>query len=103
MPGLIRHKRGDSFSLRGTVRLNGVHLNISGWQVQAQLQRQGKLVASLEAAIDDPEAGRYIITHSGSQAAWPLGELQLELQYTNSLGEKQSMPSSPVIVESGVL
>lgn len=77
-------KRGDSFSLLGTV--DG---DVTGWTIASQIRTSaGALVATLTAAVTSASADLsvYTLTAPGPTTAWPIEDLRCDIQYTTGAG-----------------
>lgn len=81
----IPFKRGDTFLLRCTLQSEGIS-DWSGWALpSAQVRYRDTLVSTLSAVWLDHAAGVYTLRADTTQA-WPVGDLQVDVQYTSPEG-----------------
>lgn len=84
-PTLTQFKRGDSFMLTCTHKVDGVPLSVTGYDIQAQIRTgSDALVASLSATIANQTAdpGRfYLEPQDDDTSAWPVGPLFCDIQF----------------------
>ncbi len=87
----MQHKRGDTFSFSGTVRatVNGTeNTDFAGWAASSQLRQPNKtLVTDLDVTWLDQSTGLIKLEHTGSTQDWPLGDVQMDIQFTSGSGE----------------
>lgn len=77
-------KRGDTFSLLGTV-----DANVTGWTIASQIRTSaGTLVATLTPAVTSASADLsvYTLKAPGPTTAWPIEDLRCDIQYTTGAG-----------------
>jgi hypothetical protein len=85
----FRHKRGDTF-LWLFVLPEGEYPDgfFDGWQVAAQIRTakaKGKLIAELQPSWGDPaEATRILRLFAADTRLWPVGEHELDVQFTRT-------------------
>ncbi|MHA6262481.1 hypothetical protein ACXYMO_04705 [Arenibacterium sp. CAU 1754] len=87
----MKIKRGDTFTFSGNVSatVNGVpQSDFTGWTATSQLrQKNGNLVADLSVTWLDASAGLVKVEHAGSTDNWPLGDIDMDIQFTAPGGE----------------
>jgi len=84
-------KRGDTFSLTGTFKQNGVPFSLTGVIVTSQLRKaDGTLIENL-TYTQLPNIGEFTISATAAQAAlWPIEVLLCDIQYVFIDGTKES-------------
>lgn len=83
---MLRIKRGDTFSVEAVVKGDGVALDITDWVIRSQIRTKGlELIETPVITITDATNGVYTIEESaaGVTAAWPVGELISDIEYTH--------------------
>lgn len=82
----IAHKRGDTLSLGLTWDEEGETIDLTGYEVAAQLRdAHDVLVADLTVAIADQttQRGRCTLSATAAETAtWPIGKLSCDVQFT---------------------
>lgn len=82
---MLRHKRGDTFEYSGTLTKNGAPQDATGWVVAAQLRTKSvpRLVGTLTCTwLDAVNGVLHVSAAAADTAAWPVGTLLLDFQYT---------------------
>jgi hypothetical protein len=101
MAETIRHKRGDTF-LWLFVLPEGEYPDgfFNGWEVAAQIRTaktRGKLIADLEPSWGDPaETTRILRLFAADTRLWPLGEHEMDVQFTRT--DDETVRSTRTIV-----
>jgi hypothetical protein len=90
MAGIYKHKRGDTFSMSGTVSATdgGVAVtDFTGWTGASQVRDEnGDKVADLTFAWVDPTAKTMTLTYAAT-TSWPVGNVFLDIQLTTPAGD----------------
>lgn len=102
----ILHKRGDTLSLGLTWDEDGETVDLTGYTVAAQLRdAQDVLVAALTVAIADQTTLRGQCTLSATAAAtaaWPVGPLWCDVQFTAPSGTVASSATFAIRIEKDI-
>lgn len=79
----IIFKRGDTFILSCVVATD-----ITGWTIASQIRDGDTLIADLTFALlsTSAESSTYTLTYSVT-TAWPLHDLNCDIQYTTAAGQ----------------
>ena len=95
-------KRGDTFSLAGTYKVNGAAASVSGMTIASHVRTQaGTLVQNLTVA-QTAFIGGFSLTATATQtAAWPATTLVCDIQFTQN-GIVQSTETFSIAVEDDV-
>ena len=97
MSGIYKHKRGDTFSLSGTVSATdgGVAVtDFTGWTGASQLRDEsGAKIADLTFAWVDATAATASLVHT-STTTWPVGPAWFDIQMTTPAGDIISTEST---------
>lgn len=94
---MIRFKRGDTFLLTCVYSVDGTPTTLPA--VRAQLRdKDGNLVQELSFAAL-PDVGYYTLNATAAEAAaWPLGQLECDIQYGDPSEAVSSTPTFFVMV-----
>ncbi len=99
----IRFKRGDSFILEGVVSDGVTPVDLTSWQVKAQIRRDGLFVAELDVTFPSRPTGVYRLSAApAATAAWPSGKLQADVEYTTASGQVVSTETFEIDCLAGV-
>lgn len=88
----IQYKRGDTFTLKGVVKIDGVVQDISQWGIRSHVRKGATLVEELSVTKVEPASGVYSLT-GGGNVSWPIGELTFDVEYTTPFGQIVSTQS----------
>jgi hypothetical protein len=82
----MEHKRGDSFDYVTTIPNTFADGYFVGWTVASQLRnaKTNALVADLETSWNDPVTTRNLRLLKVDTKAWPLGQLEFDVQFTRT-------------------
>lgn len=100
------HKRGDSWSYIGKAGIkdaSGALLDLTGWEIasQARVAKTGVVVATFDCAWIDPAEQTY--THQAlDTTGWPLGDIELDVQFTSPSGFVVSTPTAVLSIVKDV-
>jgi hypothetical protein len=85
-------KRGDTLDWQCTCTVDGVAVNLAGWGVACSLRGPGGgVVHEFVPVVTDASAGRFSLCATPSHtAAWPVGTLVGDIQYTDPSGRVMS-------------
>jgi hypothetical protein len=84
---IIPFKRGDTFIVEGTVRINGVAQNITGWTIRSKAKvSNGTLVQNFTVQYTSPATGVYRLV-ANDTTAWPIKDLECDIEYLTSGGQ----------------
>jgi hypothetical protein len=85
---LSSFKRGDTFMLECTHRVNGIATAVSGLAIRSQIRTStGELVAVLESAVLDQGAlpGQFVLSPvNANTSAWPVGTHRVDIEVINA-------------------
>lgn len=96
-----QHKRGDTFSLAGTVLGLPVGITIARAQVRKAAPPNllvQALVVTLGAYVDDATPRTLMIEQSDSTATWPVGPLLCDVEFDEPNGIVVSSPTFQINV-----
>lgn len=84
----ILHKRGDSFRVSAIVKIGGVVQDITNWDIQSQIRREGDTAFVQDVTVEriDDLAGSYVLRVDDT-SAWPIACLVWDVQYTMDTGQ----------------
>lgn len=86
----ISFKRGDSFILQNTVKIDNVVQDITGWQIESKIRQGSTFVDTLTVTKIDAINGVYQIKKTDT-TAWPAStapkSLLMDIQYTLPSGQ----------------
>jgi hypothetical protein len=80
-------KRGDTFSYAAAVTngKKGPPINISGWTIRSQIRTTtDQLLVELSVEMTDSVNGAYRLYYDGSTTAWPIGNANMDIEYTEN-------------------
>lgn len=81
----IKFKRGDTFSLACTYKVNGIPTSVSGLDIDSQVRsKRGTLVATLQDTklVD---TGKFTLTPvNANTSGWPVDVLQCDIQLSEN-------------------
>ncbi|MEN9885466.1 MAG: hypothetical protein RL758_44 [Pseudomonadota bacterium] len=87
MPTLSEFKRGDTFQLACTHKVNDVATSVTGFAIASQIRDElGSLVATLTATLANQSVSPglfYLSPSTPATTAWPTGRLQCDIQITS--------------------
>lgn len=85
-------KRGDSLDLQCACAVDGTPVDLTGWGVACWLRGPaGEVVHEFVPVITDAPAGLFSLRATPAQtAAWPVGALTGDIQYTDASGRVMS-------------
>lgn len=93
--------QGDDFNLPMTLTdpaNNGTPVDITDWDIAAQVRYARKLIATLSVTITDPEGGVFVLQHPKEQTnLWPVRKLKCNIQFDRVVGGRIS--SKPFIID----
>jgi hypothetical protein len=85
MKCLSPFKRGDSFILNCTYKVDGEPESISGKTIDSQVRdSSGRLIATMEVEPDDSDPTKFVLTPDNSTSTWPLSTLLCDIQISES-------------------
>lgn len=100
------HKRGDTFDVSGVVTLtdNGTPLtDMTGWTGASQLKSTTNgVIASLVFTWQDAAQRLCRITAPSGTSGWPIGVVQMDIQFTSPAGDKVSTQTQQIQIVEGV-
>lgn len=80
----MKHKRGDTFDIIATIPQNVPAGYFAGWEVASQIRDpNNRLVADLVAVWADDTTTRNLRLTCVDTATWPLGSLEMDVQFKN--------------------
>jgi hypothetical protein len=83
MNTLSEFKRGDTFRLVCTYKVDGQPAAILGKTIASQIRRSnGTLVANMAVEPDDEEPAVFVLTPDTNTATWPLDVLLCDIEIT---------------------
>ncbi len=84
------HKRGDTFELAGTIEVQEygeLVADMTGWTGTSQMRdSDGAVVADLIFEWLDPVARVAVLKADGSTKDWPLGHVEIDIEFTSPDG-----------------
>lgn len=86
MKSLPDFKRGDTFSLACTYKLDGVPASLTGKTIASQIRTvAGELVAGLTATQGNQSTspGSFTLTAAAGTTSWPVAGLRCDIQITD--------------------
>lgn len=94
----LLHKRGDTFLISAVVKIGGETQDITLWDIKSQLRREDDPAFLVELVIEriDNTQGTYMV-RCDDTTAWPIGQLQWDVQYTTDTD--QVISTQTVIVD----
>lgn len=89
---MITFRRGDDFAYIGPVRSAGVAFDLTGWGVEASMERAGAPgTLALTATVSDAPAGIIRADQAAATTAtWPTGDYTFKLRLISPAGKKVS-------------
>jgi hypothetical protein len=98
----INFKRGDTLSLAGTYKVEGVASSVSAMTIRSQVRQfSGDLVQDL-TVVKSAGVGTFSLSATAAQtAAWPLTTLKCDIEFSLS-GVVQSTETFSIAVQEDV-
>lgn len=84
---MLRIKRGDTFVVEATLMQDGQPQDLTGWTIRSQVRQGGRLIADLAVEYVDRAAGVYRLSAPEGTAAWAVGLLRSDIEYTMPSGQ----------------
>ena len=97
----IPFKCGDTFLVQGTVTVDGLPQDITGWVIRSQVRQRGTLVSELAVEIINASLGMYRLRDS-STLTWPPKNLVCDIEYILANGQVASTETFEIEVRNGV-
>lgn len=87
----VLHYRGDTLTMRITVKTRGVPVNLTGWTFTAHVRQltDGVQVARFDIEMIDPEEGRILVYLTSVQSQALDGDMMWDLQGREESSGKQ--------------
>lgn len=87
MKSLSEFKRGDSFMLACTHKVNGVPTSVTAFNIQAQIRTaSNELISTLDAIAENQTASPgafHLSPQNEDTSTWPIGPLYCDIQITS--------------------
>lgn len=96
----IKFKRGDTFSLTCTYKVNGIPTSVSGFDIDSQIRnKRGVLIATL-SDIKLVGTGQFTLTPTITDTSdWPIDVLQCDIQLSENGTIRSTDTFSIVVIE----